>query len=52
MKQLLAIITILILLTIQGDGQGINFEQGLSWPQVLEKAKAGNKYIFVDCYAS
>jgi thiol:disulfide interchange protein len=31
---------------------GISFERGLSWQQVLEKAKALNKHIFVDCYAT
>ncbi len=31
---------------------GIKFEKGLSWPQVLKKAKAENKYIFVDCFAT
>lgn len=31
---------------------GIHFESGLSWPDVLAKAKVANKYIFVDCYAS
>jgi thiol:disulfide interchange protein len=32
--------------------KGINFENNLSWEQVKEKAKAENKYIFVDCYAT
>lgn len=31
---------------------GINFVRGLSWNQVLQKAKAVHKYIFVDCYAT
>jgi len=31
--------------------QGIVFDQ-LSWQQVVAKAKADNKYIFVDCYAT
>jgi thioredoxin-related protein len=31
---------------------GIHFEHGLSWQQLLEKAKAENKYIFVDAYAT
>lgn len=33
-------------------GEGVRFEQGLSWQQILSKAKMENKYIFVDCYAS
>lgn len=32
--------------------QGINFEQKLSWQQLLDKAKLENKYLFVDCYAT
>jgi len=32
--------------------QGIKFEKGVTWAQVLEKAKAENKYVFVDCYAT
>lgn len=31
---------------------GINFEQGLSWKDVLEKAKKEKKFIFLDCYAT
>lgn len=31
---------------------GIKFESGLNWQQILAKAKAENKYIFVDCYAT
>lgn len=33
-------------------GKGVQFEQGLSWRQILNKAKVENKYVFVDCYAS
>jgi thioredoxin-related protein len=32
--------------------QGIRFEEGLNWQQVLAKAKAENKNIFVDCYTT
>jgi thioredoxin-related protein len=32
--------------------EGIRFEQGLNWKQVLAKAKAENKYVFVDCYTT
>jgi thioredoxin-related protein len=31
---------------------GIKFEQNLNWQEVQDKAKAENKYIFVDCYAT
>lgn len=33
-------------------GQGVQFEQNLSWQQILDKAKRENKYIFVDCFAT
>lgn len=49
MKKLLIF---LVLAPLVGWGQGVHFESGLSWGQVLAKAKAENKYVFVDCYAS
>jgi len=49
MKKLL---TFLVLAPLLGMGQGVHFESGLSWEQVVAKAKAENKFIFVDCYAS
>jgi thioredoxin-related protein len=30
----------------------IKFEKGLSWAEVVEKAKSENKYIFVDCFTT
>src|SRR5882724_2814275 len=44
--------TILVMTAYSLRAQGINFEQSLSWEQVKAKAKAENKYIFVDCYAT
>jgi thioredoxin-related protein len=41
----------LMLLTVSIlSAQGISFEKG-SWDEVVKKAKAENKYIFVDAYA-
>jgi len=34
------------------QGQGVAFEHGLSWQEVLQKAQKENKYVFVDCYAT
>jgi thioredoxin-related protein len=31
---------------------GLRFSRFLSWQQVLQKAKAENKYIFLDCFAT
>lgn len=42
----------MVLAPLLAVGQGVHFESGLSWQQILAKAKAENKYIFVDCYAS
>src|SRR5262249_586043 len=33
-------------------GRGVKFEQELSWKEVLAKAKAEHRSIFVDCYAT
>jgi thioredoxin-related protein len=34
------------------DTVGVHFEAGLSWSQIQAKAKAENKPIFMDCYAT
>ena len=34
------------------QSQGIVFEHGLSWQEVVQKAQRENKYVFVDCYAT
>jgi len=36
----------------KASAQGIEFQQGLNWTQVKEKAVQEHKYIFVDCYAT
>lgn len=33
-------------------GNGINFDERLTWEQIKTKAKRENKWIFVDCYAT
>jgi thioredoxin-related protein len=38
--------------TALAQQEGIQFEKGLSWQQIKEKAKKENKYIFMDCYAT
>ncbi|HTD99039.1 MAG TPA: thioredoxin family protein [Mucilaginibacter sp.] len=53
MKKLLCLLMCVPLFgRAQDKNKGIKFEQGLSWEQVKAKAKAENKYIFVDCYAT
>ena len=34
------------------QNEGIQFQKGMSWSQVKAKAKAENKYIFMDCYTT
>lgn len=38
--------------TINAQTQGIKFEKGLSWAQLIQKAKKENKYIFIDTYTT
>lgn len=48
------VVIILIIACIKSSAQdnGIKFEKKLSWIQIVEKAKAEHKYIFMDCYAT
>jgi thiol-disulfide isomerase/thioredoxin len=57
MKQLLIFPILILVCNIQGYSQtdtskGIQFVHKMSWQEVLQEARAENKYIFVDCYAS
>lgn len=52
MRKLLSIVLFLPLLTNAQIHAGINFEENLSWEQIKSKAKAENKYIFLDCYTT
>jgi thioredoxin-related protein len=56
MKAIKALVVVFIpfLLDAQASvsDKGIQFERSLSWRQILEKAKAENKYIFADFYAT
>src|SRR5687767_13915451 len=53
MKILLCMLVILpSAIFSQIEDTGIKFEEGLTWQQVVEKAKNQNKYIFVDCYTT
>jgi thiol-disulfide isomerase/thioredoxin len=39
-------------LTQAQDDKGIRFEHDLSWTAIQAKAKAENKYIFMDCFTT
>ena len=51
MKKLLLIVSVLCLSATLGFSQGITFEEG-AWADVVAKAKAEKKPIFVDLYAT
>ena len=36
----------------KAQDKGMHFEHNTSWEKVLAKAKAENKYIFIDCYTT
>jgi len=46
------VILLIISIPLYSIGQGIHFEKGLTWQQILDKAKQDNKYIFMDCYTT
>ncbi len=53
MKKLLFLILCAPFICIAQEGNpGILFENSLNWQQILLKAKAENKFIFVDCFAT
>ena len=52
MKKVLVLCILAFPQLLFSQDQGIAFENQLTWQQVLQKAKAQNKFIFVDCYAS
>jgi thioredoxin-related protein len=52
MKKIIVLLALIIPFFCQAQESGVKFEQNLSWTQVKAKAKAENKYVFVDCYAT
>jgi thioredoxin-related protein len=52
MKRLIYLFLFLPFLSHAQQDQGVHFEDGLSWTAIQAKAKAENKYIFMDCYTS
>lgn len=51
MKKLLLLTFLLPLLAVAQE-KGIHFEHGSTWAAVQAKAKAENKYIFMDCFTT
>lgn len=51
-KLLFVVLTLFTTSSFAQQPDGINFQKGLSWLQIKEKAKQENKYIFVDVYTT
>jgi len=51
-RQYLSILILLPVILQAQVNKGIQFETGLNWKQVLEKAKLERKNIFIDCFAT
>lgn len=52
MRKLLFLIVLIPFLSFSQQKGGVKFETNLTWEEILIKAKAENKYIFVDCHAT
>ena len=53
MKLFTIVMLLFISYAVQGqESAGINFENKLTWAQILQKAKQENKYVFVDIYTT
>lgn len=52
MKKLSILLLLILPFLVKAQDKGIHFEHGLTWEQVKAKAKAENKLIFIDCFAT
>lgn len=52
MRRLVVLFCCLPFLLQAQEDKGVHFERSLSWTAIRAKAKAENKYIFMDCYTT
>ena len=52
MTTMIVVILICIFCSSFSRAQGIRFEKGLTWTEIVAKAKAERKFIFLDCYTT
>ncbi|MDP4218319.1 MAG: thioredoxin family protein [Bacteroidota bacterium] len=52
MRKNIAYSLLFFLFPLISRAQGVRFEDGLSWQEVVAKARSEQKYIFVDCYTT
>ncbi|MFY0255508.1 thioredoxin family protein [Chitinophaga sp. 30R24] len=46
------LLLLLLPIAIKAQEKGIHFEHGLTWKEIKAKAKAENKFIFMDCFTT
>ncbi len=52
MKKFILLFFIIVPLLVKAQDKGINFQHEASWKQIQAKAKAENKYVFMDCFTT
>jgi thiol-disulfide isomerase/thioredoxin len=52
MKKVFVLFMLLPFLAQAQTDTGVHFEHNLSWTAIQAKAKAENKYIFMDCFTT
>jgi thiol-disulfide isomerase/thioredoxin len=52
MKKVFVLFMLLPFLAQAQTDTGVHFEHNLSWTAIQAKAKAENKYIFIDCFTT
>jgi thiol-disulfide isomerase/thioredoxin len=52
MKQIFLLFMLLPILATAQTDTGVQFEHNLNWAAIQAKAKAENKYIFMDCFTT
>lgn len=51
-KTILPFILALLFINVNAQETGMHFEHNTTWKNILAKAKAENKYIFLDCFTT
>jgi thioredoxin-related protein len=52
MKKLKITTIVALFIIVRANGQGIKFAENMTWKEIQKTAKAQNKYIFMDTYAT
>ncbi|MEO6636782.1 MAG: thioredoxin fold domain-containing protein [Ginsengibacter sp.] len=52
MKKFIIVLLVLLPFAMKAQNTGVDFQHNLSWKEIQAKAKAENKYIFMDCFTT